>query len=98
MRILVVVARGGMLEGRPLRLLVGGHRGIVDEARGEFARSVALSLVVLGALPAIASWLQVGAGLAPLNALRDRLSKLRQGRTQRLEGVYPTELAGLVED
>jgi signal transduction histidine kinase len=79
-------------------LIVAGHRGIVDEARGEFARGVALSLAVLGALLAIASWLQVGAGLAPLNALRDRLGKLRQGQSQRLEGTYPTELAGLVED
>lgn len=95
---LVLVERIVLLQGRTLRLAVAGDRKIIDEARGEFASVVALSLVVLGILLATASWLQVGAGLAPLHVLRDQLGKLRQGKTKRLEGAYPIELSALVED
>ena len=82
----------------PLQLAVAGERSVIDEARGEFAKVVGLSLVVLASLLAAASWVQVGAGLAPLEALRQQLNKLRQGRAERLEGTYPDELSGLVGD
>ncbi len=95
---LVVIERVVVIDERPLRLSVAGDRKVIDEARGEFARDVALSLVVMGLLLSAASWLHVGAGLAPLGGLRDQLRRLRQGKTDRLEGVYPTELSGLVED
>jgi signal transduction histidine kinase len=95
---LVLVERIIVLQGRTLRLAVAGDRRIIDEARGEFASVVALSLAVLGTLLLLSSWLQVGAGLAPLRVLRDQLGKLRQGKTQRLEGAYPIELSCLVED
>jgi signal transduction histidine kinase len=83
---------------RQLRLAIAGDRRVVDVARRDFARTVALSLAVLGALLAAASALQVGAGLAPLGALHRQLIGLRQGRAERLEGTYPREVAGLVED
>lgn len=95
---LVLVERTVLLQNRPLRLAVAGDRKVIDEARRDFARVVILSLAVLGLLLAAASWLQVGAGLAPLNALRGQLSRLRQGQTKKLEGSYPTELSGLVAD
>jgi signal transduction histidine kinase len=95
---LVLVERLVLLQQRPLQLTVAGDRHEIDEARGDFARVVALSLAILAALLAAASWLQVGAGLAPLQVLRQQLSRLRQGQTQRLEGAYPDELSGLVED
>lgn len=95
---LVLVERIIVLQGRTLRLAVAGNRKIVDGARGEFAGDVTLSLAILGALLAMASWLQVGAGLAPLRVLRDQLGKLRRGQTRRLEGAYPRELSGLVKD
>ena len=81
-----------------LQLAVAGGRDVVDQARGDFAKVVGISLVVLAALLAAASWVQVGAGLAPLEALRQQLHRLRQGRAERLEGAYPDELAGLVGD
>lgn len=95
---LVVVERGVLLGERPLRLIVAGDRTVVYQARNDFAEAVALSLTVLAALLAGASWLQVGAGLAPLRDLRLQLNRLRQGRTERLEGTYPVELSGLVAD
>jgi hypothetical protein len=83
---------------RPLQLVVASERGVIEEARAGFAKVVGISLVVLGVLLAGASWVQVGAGLAPLDALRQQLNKLRQGRAERLEGAYPDELSGLVGD
>ena len=83
---------------RPLLLAIAGESRVVDEARHEFTKIVALSLAVLGVLLAAASWVQVGAGLAPLAVLRRRLGSLRQGQAERLEGTYPDELAGLVGD
>jgi signal transduction histidine kinase len=88
----------GANGAHPLLLAIAGERRVIDDARREFAMIVALSLAVLGALLAAASWLQVGAGLAPLGALRRQLGRLRQGNAERLEGTYPDELAGLVGD
>lgn len=95
---LVLVERTVLLQDRALRLVVAGDRNVIEDAQSDFTRIVTLSLVVLGFLLAAASWLQVGAGLAPLDTLRSHLGRLRQGRTQSLEGTYPTELRGLVED
>jgi signal transduction histidine kinase len=37
-------------------------------------------------------------GLSPFRMLRDRLAAVREGRSPRLEGEYPTELVPLVDD
>ncbi len=98
---LVVVERQVLIQANGehrLQLAVAGERGVIDEARGDFAKVVGFSLAVLGALLAAASWVQVGAGLAPLEVLRQQLTRLRQGRAERLEGAYPDELSGLVGD
>jgi signal transduction histidine kinase len=98
---LIVVERVVLLQPsseRPLQLAVAGDRRVIDEARGDFARMVALSLAALGGLLAAASGLQISAGLAPLRALHRQLIGLRQGRSDRLEGSYPREIAGVVED
>ena len=98
---LIAVERPVLIQAngeRPLQLVVAGERSVIDEARAGFAKVVGISLVVLGVLLAGASWVQVGAGLAPLEALRQQLNKLRQGRAERLEGAYPDELSGLVGD
>jgi len=98
---LIVVERVVLIRAngeRPLHLAVAGERQVVDAARADFAIVVAISLVVLAALLAAASWVQVGAGLAPLDALRQQLNRLRQGRAPRLEGSHPEELSGLVGD
>ena len=81
-----------------LRMAVAGESSVVDSARRDFAGVVGVSLVVLGMLLAAASWLQVGAGLAPLQALRARLESMHKGAAQRVEGEYPIEVVGLVHD
>ena len=83
---------------RPLRVAVAGETAVIDEAKRGFARVVVLSLASLGVLLAAASWLQIGAGLAPLRTLRHRLEDMRTGRSARVDGDYPVEVIGLVDD
>jgi signal transduction histidine kinase len=45
-----------------------------------------------------AGLLQVRRGWSPINQLRARLTRLRDGRERRLEGEYPTEVEPLVGD
>jgi signal transduction histidine kinase len=42
--------------------------------------------------------LQVGRGLSPINQLRQRLARLREGGSARLDGDYPSEVQPLVTD
>ena len=52
---------------------------------------VALALIAVG-------FAQVRRGLSPFDELRRRLSRVRDGRSRRLEGSYPSEVAPLVND
>src|SRR5262249_38619017 len=40
----------------------------------------------------------VGKGLAPFEELRDRLTAVREGRAQRVEGTYPSEVQPVVDE
>jgi signal transduction histidine kinase len=46
----------------------------------------------------IAGLWQVTRGLSPIEQLRRRLSDVREGRSGRLDGVYPSEVQPLVDD
>jgi len=46
----------------------------------------------------IAGLVYVGSGLSPLNALREKLARVREGRAKRVEGAYPAEVQPLVDD
>jgi signal transduction histidine kinase len=82
----------------PWRLLVAGDLQDVQQAVMRFRGRLVLSLAVLGALLALIAVLQVVFGLAPLRALQAALSDLHAGRTRRLEGRFPAEVHGLIED
>jgi signal transduction histidine kinase len=53
--------------------------------------TVALVFIAIG-------FVQVRRGLSPFDELRRRLAGVRDGRSRRLEGTYPTEVAPLVTD
>lgn len=98
---LVGVERVIILEGPPdrsLRLIVAGETTAIAASRQEFIATVGYLLAVLGGLLALASWVQVGMGLAPLTVLRGKLEQLRKGRVELIDGRYPDEIAGLVDD
>ena len=56
------------------------------------------SLAALGlGFIAVGLWI-VGKGLAPFGQLRDRLTAVRDGREQRVEGIYPSEVQPVVDE
>ena len=55
-------------------------------------------LIAFAALCMIAGLWQVTRGLSPIEQLRRRLSDVREGRSGRLDGVYPSEVQPLVDD
>lgn len=80
------------------RLLVAADLAETEVAIARFDGVLAASLAVLLLLLAAAALLQVRVGLAPLGRLRQSLAQLREGRAARLEGRFPAEVQGLVDD
>lgn len=55
-------------------------------------------LIISGVMLVTAGLSVIRRGLSPFRMLRERLAAVRDGRTARLEGEYPTEVAPLVDD
>jgi signal transduction histidine kinase len=55
-------------------------------------------LILSGVVLVTAGVSVIRRGLSPFRMLRDRLAAVREGRSPRLEGEYPTEVVPLVED
>ncbi|MES2632056.1 MAG: sensor histidine kinase [Pseudomonadota bacterium] len=83
---------------RVWRLAVARSTSELDAAVARFRTQLAWSLLVLFGLLAVASWVQVTVGLAPLRALREALDAVRANRATRLQGSFPQELQPLVDD
>lgn len=80
------------------RVMVAAETTPLEQAAARFNTVLAWSLLALLALLVAGALLQVRWGLAPLGRLRQALSDLREGRTQRLAGHYPDEVQPLVDD
>ena len=63
-----------------------------------FIVTLAWSLGVLGIGLVIGAMVQVRYGLRPLGHIREALSAIRSGRTERLEGNFPTEVRPLADE
>ena len=83
-----VLATGAILLRDP-------HSARVFHLRADAHASV---LIVFAVLCMIAGLWQVTRGLSPIEQLRRRLSDVREGRSGRLDGVYPSEVQPLVDD
>ena len=90
------------------RLIIGSNRPAtvvqfaqdaraIAVARGEFARELALFLIVLWLLLSAAAWLQVTLGLRPLARVRDELAELEKNANARLPPPALRETSPLVE-
>ena len=100
-QMLIAVERLVIIDGqgeRPLRLVVAGESKVVEDSRSAFTTTTAYLLGVIGTLLTLASWFQVRTGLAPLTALRRQLDELRRGSVERIDGRFPDEISGLVDD
>jgi signal transduction histidine kinase len=80
----------------PLVLTVGLDRAEIDATVSAFRSDLLLGLLVLGLVLTAGAWLQVNVGLRPLQALRERLERVRAGTASRLDGSFPNEVRPLV--
>lgn len=80
------------------RLIVAGDLKETAQAVDRFRNVLALSLLILLGLLALAALAQVAVGLAPLRAMQRALNDVREGREQRLQGHFPSEVQPLIND
>ena len=82
----------------PVRIAVATDLARVSAAASAFARDLAIALGLLGLVLAIATSVQVGLGLRPLDALRRGVADIRSGRQHHLPAGVPAEVRPLVEE
>lgn len=99
---LVVARRELSIErgGRVLQMtmMAAAHEDEIQRPLSELRDQLILSLGVIGTVLVIGAWLQVTVGLRPLEQLREQLTAIRTGQTQRLSGAYPDEVEPLVSE
>ncbi len=93
---IVTLAIGG--ARRPVRVAVAADLARVSAAASAFARDLAIGLVLLATTLAVATWIQVGLGLRPLDVLRRGIADIRAERQRRLPQTVPAEVRPLVEE
>lgn len=80
------------------RIVVAADMHEVTAAVASFNGVMAASLAVLLVLLVLAALAQVAVGLSPLRAMQRALADVHEGRTQRLQGRFPTEVQPLIDD
>lgn len=80
---------------RPVVFIAAEDRSPIDADAARFARITALALVILGGGLIAAVVVQVRVGLLPMFRLRREVASVRRGKAEKLEGIYPEELAPL---
>ncbi|MCF8477965.1 MAG: HAMP domain-containing histidine kinase [Pseudolabrys sp.] len=82
----------------PVRVAVAADLARVEAVTSDFAKDLAIALGLLGLVLAIATWIQVGLGLRPLDALRRGVADIRSGRRRHLPAAVPAEVRSLVQE
>lgn len=85
-------------QAPPLRFSVAADRSELNDELRPFNLALIWSLGALGLGIAAAVAVQVGFGLRPLRRVGIALADIREGRTQRLEGDWPSEVQPLVRE
>ncbi len=83
---------------RTLRLAVAQDDAELSAARNAFAADMLPYLGVIALLLGLATWVQIRAGLAPLDRLRQDVYAVREGAAERLPEHYPDEVLPLVAE
>src|SRR5947207_1842399 len=84
-------------EGRYLVAVAGDALEIDDEAQS-FDRALAVTFVLLAVVLLLTTMFQVRFGLAPLKRISQSLAAIRAGTAERLEGLFPEEIAPLARE
>jgi len=82
----------------PVTVVVAGNASDIQKDIAQFRQRVFLTLAVLGLALAISTFVQVKWGLQPLRRIAQGLSDIREGRSQDLQGSFPTEIQPLVSE
>jgi signal transduction histidine kinase len=86
------------LGGGTAQAAVALDAGELRTAVWRFAGALLPFLVLVGALLIAASWVQVGVGLRPLDAMRKALTAIRSGERRRLGAGFPDEVQPLARE
>lgn len=95
-----IVERDVKLPGSQVRwrFQVAQSREGLDAQIGALRRTLVRSFLLLGLGLAVLAGLQTFYGLLPLRQLRLEIARMRGGRTNRVGGVMPIEVAPMVEE
>lgn len=77
---------------------VAAETSTIEGEVAAFRNNLLVTFVVFAFGLLVATFVQVRIGLRPLAALGEALGAIRVGRTERLEGVYPSEVAPVVSE
>jgi signal transduction histidine kinase len=83
---------------RVVRIAVALDSAAIKGLQRSFGRQAIITLAVIGLALSLGTWIQSSFGLRPLREVRAQLARVRAGEAQRMKGVFPTEVAPLVED
>ena len=70
----------------------------IDGEMRSFEIDLTITFMVLAALLVASSALQLRYGLMPLRRLQDGVSSIRRGETEKIDGVYPIDIAPLASE
>ncbi len=82
----------------PVRVAVAADLARVSAATTAFAKDLTIALSLLALVLAIATSMQVGLGLRPLDLLRRGVADISAGRSRHLPSAVPFEVRPLVEE
>ena len=82
----------------PVIFAAAADRTLAEQAVRRFAFAAIWMLAAFAALLILALIFQTRIGLAPLARLRQAVADVREGRTERLHGGYPVEIAPLADE
>ncbi len=82
----------------PFSIWVAGDYAEVTRQIGNYAWTLSIALGLLAAGMVLAIFLQVQFALSPMRRVRVALSDIRQGKADRLEGAFPSEVEPLISE
>lgn len=97
-QMLRIIAREVVLPGagQPFLIIIAADEDAVTANIERFNSILTWSFAAFGVVLLIAMLIQVRVGLRPLRHIRSGLAAIRNGRSERLDGDFPTEIAPLV--
>lgn len=85
-------------DGKDVHFVIATDQKELDRLVDSFTYELTIWLVVLAVLLLITGVAIISFGLRPLTHLAAAIARLRAGKSEALEGKYPTEIAPLVTD